>query len=209
MAQKKKKVMTVTEVQTPVRNAAYAEHIAAAHDAVLNLVDMNMTDDFDSRFANQVSGEENPKFNSSAHFTFGSRAKASGVALRKKRERFFELEHQYDAEVERNGPESTKLINLGANKNKAEAEWYTLDALHQMDVDLYNTMHSVGTILGRNGAEASQPRIWNDGKHTEDHGEAWFEKECNRILERKVLSPQVDTPKVDPAELLAKLKRSA
>ena len=207
MAQKKK--MTVTKIETPVRDAGYAEHIAAAHDAVLYLVNMNMTDDFDSRFANQVSGEENPKYNSSAHFTYGSRAKASGVALRKKRERFFELQHQYDAELERNGPESTKLINLGANKVKAEAEWDTLDALHQMDVDLYNTMHSVGTLLGRTGAEASQPRIWNDGKHTEDHGEAWFEQVCERILERKVLSPQVDTPKVDPAELLAKLKRSA
>ena len=58
MAQKKK--MTVTKIETPVRDAGHAEHVAAAHDAVLNLVDMNMTDDFDSRFANQVSGEENP-----------------------------------------------------------------------------------------------------------------------------------------------------
>jgi len=207
MAQKTKKTVTATKIETPVRSASYAERIADAHDAVLELVDLAMTDDFDERFANRSSGEENAKFNSSAHFIFGSRAKASGVALRKKRERFFDLQHQYDAEVERNGPDSVALINMGANKNKAEAEWNTVDALHQMDVDLYNTMHSVGTTLGRAGSETSQHRIWNDGKHTEDHGEAWFESVCNRILERKVLSPQA--PKQSPAEALALLKRRA
>ena len=205
MARKTK--ATVTKIETPVRSAGLAERLADAHDAVLELIDLGMTDDFDARFQNRASGEENPKFNSSAHFTFGSRAKASGVALRKKRERFFDLQHQYDAEVERNGPDSVALINMGANKNKAEAEWNTVDALHQMDVDLYNTMHSVGSTLGRAGAEASQHRIWNDGKHTEDHGEAWFESVCNRILERKVLSPQA--PKQTPAEALALLKRRA
>ena len=50
-------------------------------------------------------------------------------------------------------------------------------------------------------AEASQPA--SGMTKTSRPRRRWFER-CERILERKVLSPQVDTPKIDPAELLAK-----
>ena len=34
---------------------------------------------------------------------------------------------------------------------------------------------------------------WNDGKVTADLGEKWFSEQCDKIMERKVLSPQAPT----------------
>ena len=168
----------VKSVKVITEDTIFESWVVSAHDAVVQGINLSMLDQFDERFS-EASGEDNPRYNASAHFMFGSRAKASGVSLRKKGERRDQLEHRMMQEEEANGAESALMRNLSLNLKKGEAERDSAEFLHHMDVMIYNSVLQ--------GAH-----IWNDGKVTQDHGEKWFEKVCDYISDRKVLSAVVD-----------------
>ena len=159
---------------------------------LLNGCDILMLDP-DSNFINDASGEENPRHNASAHFLFGGRARKSAQDVLKKREYLNNLEAKIQAEEDNNGPESSKLNGYRTGLRKAEAELATAKWLWEVDVTLYNTMLDPFTA-------------WCDGKVTEDLGAAWFSALCDRLTERKVLSPQGPTAE-EIAERMAE-KRS-
>lgn len=185
--------MSKKNVEVIIEDTVFESWIVSTHDAVVQGVNFEMLDQFDERFS-ESSGEDNPQYNSSAHFMFGARAKLSGKNLRKKTERRDDLEHQKMREEEANGAESASLRRLELNLKKAGAERDTAEFLHHADVMIYNTM-------------LESKYIWNDGKVTEDHGEAWFEDVCDTIMERKVLTPVVDNTASIEAYKAKMLKR--
>lgn len=168
--------------------------VVAAHDAIITGVDLMMLDEFDARFS-AASGEDNPRYNAGAHFMFGSRAKSSAKQIVKKRDRVNEVQHQMQTEEENNGKDSSKYKNIALSLHKAEAELATAQHLHYIDVMVYNTI--------------MEHRAWNDGRVTEDHGEAWYEGICDQIMNRKVLSPQQPKQSDIEAKRAAMLKRTA
>tara|TARA_B100000963_G_scaffold341988_1_gene342313 strand:+ start:81 stop:638 length:558 start_codon:yes stop_codon:yes gene_type:complete len=147
-------------------------------DHLVDGCDLLMLDEPEAH-QNPVSGEENPKYQASAIFLFGGRARKSAREVIKKQDYLDTLEAKIASEEENNGPESSKLIGLRKGLRKAEAELATAKWLWTVDVSLFNVM--------------VDHMAWNDGKVTEDLGVDWYSMQCDKIMERKVLSPQAPT----------------
>ena len=147
-------------------------------DHLVDGCDLLMLDEPEAH-QNPVSGEENPRYQASAIFLFGGRARLSAREVLKKQEYLNTLEHKIASEEELNCAESGKLIGLRKGLRKAEAELATAKWLWTVDVSFFNLM--------------VDHMPWNDGKVTQDLGEKWFSEQCDKIMERKVLSPQAPT----------------